>query len=102
MKYLCIQLQPELNEASSKEEALAALSKTGYVFEVSEGEDKGKYINFIFKSNDLKETWNKINTHYIAQPNLSASSIITCEGSKGWDNYLLLHHFDKNVEIDEL
>ena len=37
MKYLCIQLQPELNETASKEEALNALTiNAAYAMELSE------------------------------------------------------------------
>jgi len=25
-----------------------------------------------------------------------------CEGENGWDDYRLLHHFDPEVEIDEI
>ena len=102
MKYLSIQLQPEINEAASKKEALSALSGAGYKMEVNERQDNGKYINFNIKSDNLKDTWLKIKDLYLSNPHLASASIITCEGSEGWDNYLLLHHFDKSMELNEL
>ncbi len=102
MKYLSIQLQPEINKEASKEEALAALSGAGFEVEVNEGEDNGKYINFNLKSDSLKDTWIKIKNLYLSKPHLASASIIVCEGSEGWDDYLLLHHFDKSVELNEL
>jgi hypothetical protein len=33
---------------------------------------------------------------------LRRSSIVACEGSRGWDNYLLLHHFDPAVVLDRV
>ncbi|MBI1424123.1 MAG: hypothetical protein GC149_11695 [Gammaproteobacteria bacterium] len=102
MKNLCIQLHPELNEAASKEEALQALNGVGCKTEVRECNDNGQYINFILKSDNLKELWLKIKSLYLTKPNLASASIITCEGSEGWNNYMLLHHFDKSEELNEL
>jgi hypothetical protein len=102
MKHICIQLQPGLNKGASKEEALHALSSVGCEIEVNEGEDNGKYINIILKSDKPKELWLKIRSLYLSKPTLASSSMITCEGSEGWDNYLLLHHFDKSEKLDEL
>ena len=33
---------------------------------------------------------------------LSRCVIASCEGTNGWDNYLLLHHYDKSETIDAL
>jgi hypothetical protein len=28
--------------------------------------------------------------------------VVTCEGDRGWDDYLLLHHFDKAQKLDDV
>ena len=33
---------------------------------------------------------------------ISRGAIITCQGKRGWDDYLLLHHFDPAEELDTL
>ena len=30
------------------------------------------------------------------------SMIIVCEGDRGWDNYLLLHHFHRTQKLDDV
>jgi hypothetical protein len=35
-------------------------------------------------------------------PKLRRSSIVTCQGSRGWDNFRLLHHFDSRQPLDSL
>ena len=35
-------------------------------------------------------------------PQLARASIATCQGSRGWDNYLLLHHYDRTFKLDSL
>jgi hypothetical protein len=32
---------------------------------------------------------------------MQAASIATCEGLRGWDDYVLLHHFDAGVNCDD-
>jgi hypothetical protein len=33
---------------------------------------------------------------------LAQAAIVVCEGELGWDDYLLLHHFNSDEELDEL
>ena len=33
---------------------------------------------------------------------LSAGAIACCEGDNGWDDYLLLYHFDNSESIDAI
>ena len=35
-------------------------------------------------------------------PGLAAAAIIVCEGEHGWDDYLLLHHFDPAEPLDTM
>jgi len=50
--------------------------------------------------------WDKLSKNVykdsVFGPYLSKTSIVVCEGNNGWDDYLLLHHFDKSEDIDNL
>ena len=81
---------------------MSVLNNAGIPPEISEGDDGGKYINLTIGSDDLKESWSVIRTSLLQIPEVEESSIIVCEGDDGWDDYLLLHHFDLSQELDEL
>ena len=102
MKYISIQIQPELNANVNSKEVIKYLSDKGYTPEITEGNDSGKYINLNIKTNNIRDTWVTIKTYLKENNAFSCSSIITCEGSQGWDNYLLLHHFDSNEILNEI
>lgn len=102
MKYISIQLLPEREPIASKDEALSILTSEGFSPEINEGEDNGKYINFNIPTENTKEAWLRIKNSLLNKPHFIKSTIITCEGSKGWDDYLLLHHFDKSKVLDDL
>jgi hypothetical protein len=73
---------------------------------MSAGNDDGPYVNYDFLSGDLPWLWevlqNEVFSDDILGPQLALAAIVTCQGSKGWDNYLLLHHYDQNFELDTL
>jgi len=102
MKYISIQIQPDRDESANKDEAISILTSAGFTPEIQEGEDDGKYINLNIKSDNLKDTWAKIKDSLINLSQYSKSSIVVCEGSEGWDNYLLLHHYDSSQTTDEI
>jgi hypothetical protein len=64
------------------------------------------YANFLFTSTDLRRTWEAVRTRVLANrrlgPALRSSTIVVAEGSRKWDNYLLLHHFDEKEILDTL
>ena len=70
------------------------------------GTDRGPYVNYFFETRSPGKIWravsNSILKHHRIAARLKRSTIITCEGTRGWDNYLLLHHFDPKVELDHL
>lgn len=102
MKYINIQLQPKKSSLVSKEDILFLLVKLGLSPEVSEGNDNGPYINILFRVNSIYQVWGQLESELLSCPGVRESSIITCEGSQGWGNYLLLHHFDSAEEIDNV
>ncbi len=74
-------------------------------YETNEGHDEGPYINFTFLAKNSAALWKTIQKEILANPDfgttLSKSAIIVCEGKKGWDDYLLLYHFDQALVLDE-
>ena len=102
MKYLSLQLQPELNPTVNKEELIDFFKRIGYETEIAEDNESGQYINILIKTNDLKGLWLSLKPFFIVNKNYSDSVIVTCEGDQGWENYLLLHHFDSREKLDTL
>ena len=112
MKNLNIQYQPEKSPGTPQEEMVAKLesfavaSSSVSSHSVERGEDDGPYVNFGFSTDDLSALWAEIKTELYGDDSIGAaleqSTITTCEGSQGWDNYLLLHHFDQGEKLDNL
>ena len=111
MRLLNIQVQPErvptLDMARTRGivEALAKDRTLVAKFESVEGDDDGPYVNFTFAAKDLPKLWASVQKKVLRNteigPAVSKSSIIICEGSEGWDNYRLLHHYDGRFKLDE-
>jgi len=100
MKSIQIQIQPELNNTIDSKEVLAHLKENGYAPHVSEGNDEGQYINILVSAINVAELWETIKTLLNKRKAFKSSSIIICEGSESWNNYLLLHHYNENEKLD--
>jgi hypothetical protein len=70
------------------------------------GNDKVAYFNFTFGTEDLPALWREIRSRLYSDaqigPWMMSASMVMCEGTVGWDDYLLLYHFDPTVKRDEL
>ena len=70
-----------------------------------EGEDNGRYTNIIFNTKNVRKLWRKLKDCLYNNPNigrsLQSASIAACEGLHGWDDYLLLYHYDKAEILDD-
>lgn len=114
MRTLSIQFQPARSPKLSSTRVLALLAESVASdpavlrFEVHKGSDRGAYVNYHFvgQSRDLARVWSLIERRALQHRSLGASlrrgTIVTCQGSRGWDDYLLLHHFDSIVPLDVL
>jgi hypothetical protein len=114
MRTLSVQFQPRRSRrlSSARVLTLFARSVAGDPlvrgFEVQKGDDHGPYVNFHFlcRNRSLTHIWNLVKRRALMHRSLGASlrrgTIVTCEGSRGWDNYRLLHHFDPTVPLDVL
>jgi hypothetical protein len=102
MKRLHVQIQPARLPDLNVSEAVAQLKSLDGRARVTEGEDNGPYINVDFKTPDLPGLWKFLREVVHAVPGLARAVIIVCEGEQGWDDYLLLHHFDPDEMVDSL
>jgi hypothetical protein len=107
---LCLQVHPDrvpgLNVPSLKEAAdLLARSAPGVRgVGFSEGEDNGAYLNIVFATKDPLHSWKTIREDLMESAafgsQLKAASMAMCTGAEGWNDYLLLYHYDPSVPLD--
>ncbi len=100
MKKVNIQIQPERNDSLNEDLVAESLTRIGIKPIITEGDDKGRYINYDFETDNIQETWKQIKEHILSIENIAKTSIICCEGNNGWDDYLLLHHYDGAIKLD--
>jgi L-threonylcarbamoyladenylate synthase len=112
LKKICIQIKSyrfsdfELELIQAIGEEIASNKELISHFEIQKEKDKEKYMNIMFETNALKNLWYQIQTKFFQDLAigliLGKSSIVVCEGKKGWDDYLLLYHFNKLQKLDNL
>jgi hypothetical protein len=102
MRQLNIQLQPTRSPGLDVSAAVAQLRGLATGAWVSAGEDDGPDIDIGFKADDPAGLWAAIREQFRMVPALAAAAIVVCQGERGWDDYLLLHHFDPSEPLDEL
>lgn len=112
MRTLCVQVQPGRARALSPRAVTQLMVRIAEPlthvreFSFDRGSDRGPYINYCFKSRSPVRVWQALRKRAFGNGRLGTllrrSSIVTCQGSRGWDNYLLLHHYDAKVALDPL
>jgi len=112
MTQFCIQIHPhrspqlDLAGLRSECERLATDKALLRRFSWREGFDDHAYVNLMFDTDHPKLLWTLLNERLYQASALGtlmqASSIATCEGRRGWDDYLLLSHYDAGQKCDEL
>jgi hypothetical protein len=111
MKILCFQVQAKRSRGIDLSAVAAlmariAMSSDVQDFTIQRGRGKEPWVNFLFTSASLARTWSRLESGAVRHSRLGAklrrSSIVTCQGSRGWDNYRLLHHFDSRQALDRL
>lgn len=105
MAVLNVQIQPgrlASFEEGAVDQLCAARSYAGLIQDVSksEGYDQRRYINIFFTTVDPKRFWPVLREQLILL-GLQAACIVTCTGRDGWNDYLLLHHFDPQYRAGE-
>ena len=111
MRILCVQLQPRRVNRLSIRKVCAlmlqlALEAQVRSFAVQRSRSPRAYLNFIFESPTVENTWLLLRARALHHPKIGRSireaSIVICQGSRAWDNYRLLHHFDRRQPLDSL
>jgi hypothetical protein len=88
-------------------ELFESISRSPLVSDYQCESAKGKhsYISITFSTNDTAGLWSHIRGVVKASPfaaAIVASTIVVCEGKDGWNDYLLLHHYDFAEPLDGL
>ena len=110
MPALNVQVQPDLSPELDLAGVLALFTTAAELadaeLEVAAGEDDGLYVNYDFRTLDPARLWEVLQSQVFLDsklgPRLARASIVTCEGNRGWDDYLLLHHYDRAFKLDAL
>lgn len=108
MKTLQIQLQPglapELDTAAITERLRRLAERLPSVrgIRASGGDEDGPYVHIAMDTEDLPGLWSQLRAVWRADSNLARCSIVVAEGQAGWDDYLLLHHFEPQEPLDDL
>jgi len=107
---LCAQVQLERAQTLDAEalsrfaEAVARATAGVRGFEASRNNDEGEVLNLVFALETLPSTWPKLKQSILESNEfgnaLKTSSIWICTGKDGWNDYLLLSHFDPDAELD--
>jgi hypothetical protein len=102
MTAIHLQIQPDRSPALDAQAVVASLSSLDASARVTNGMDNVRYINIDFTPVDAMVLWREIRGRLSAEPALARAVIVACEGRNGWDDYLLLHHYDRTLILDEL
>ena len=112
MKALSVQVQPsrgqgmDLQLLQARFGAVAENALLVKRHQFDRGYDKVEYLNFTFGTDDLRALWSFIEQSLYEDEQLrgamAAASMAMCEGQHGWNDYLLLYHFDPTVKTDAL
>ena len=107
MKCLLIQLQPDLCAGDAQQivddlTSIATNSDSDASLNVEHGDDNRPYINVNIHSTDVMSLWSAVSSRISCDSALASCAIVCCEGDDGWDDYLLLHHYDQGETLDTL
>src|SRR5687767_7251959 len=105
-KIFDFQLHLDQNEPQSglrAQELKTCITNAGGIIVKEEfGNDDGTYLNIFTSAEHPSDFWDRINQKLDTNNEITRSLIAVCEGSNGWDDYLLLRHCDRDQTIDPL
>src|SRR2546423_15490080 len=112
MRTLSVQFQPRRSPGLAARSVTTLMARIAMSvaelreFTVRRGTDRGPYLNYLFTCRSPRRIWKVLRSRALAHrrlgPGLRRATIVTCQGSRGWDNYLLLHHFDPRLSLDRM
>jgi hypothetical protein len=101
-------LAPELDRTLLRElfDAIGHTEPSVLRCKVDEGAGSERYINLAFKTSDQARLWRVVEDRLYAHPLLGnwlrKSSMALCTGAEGWDDCLVLYHFNPEIELDAI
>ena len=106
MKCLTIQIQPERDSSQEFATFIEYSRKLGRFPEVDINPDEGPQVYLNYFSEQLPLLWADLQQGIYQDPTIGSwakrVSVVVCEGDKGWQDSLLLHHFDSGEMLDTL
>ncbi|MFT3879361.1 MAG: hypothetical protein QM703_06850 [Gemmatales bacterium] len=103
---MSIQIQPERSPFMDVETVVAGIRELSNSYttslHVTEGQEEARYINLIMEAAHPRQIWEAISNELSIDAGFANAAIVCCQGNHGWDDYLLLHHFDRTEPLDEL
>jgi hypothetical protein len=110
MRALSIQVQPDLSPGIDMSQVTAAFELIAGDSELvkhhsfDHGYDKAPYFNYTFGTPDAGRLWQIVRKNLYSSreltPHMRRASMAVCSSEEGWDEYLLLYHFDPAVKLD--
>jgi hypothetical protein len=106
MRMIHVQVQPQRSnrlDVSAVNAALRRVAKNKALvrrFRFEDGNDEGGYMNFNFVTAKPAQLWQVLRLGPFRSSVLRSASMVICEGENGWDDYLLLHHWDRRLKLD--
>lgn len=71
---------------------------------VTTKDDDGRCVIIAFESNQPDETWGRLKRSFVGAKlpgsEFRKASVITVMGDEGWNDFLLLHHYDETKSLD--
>lgn len=112
MRELYLQVLPErapgidIEDVTRRLQAVCADPPALTPLNVTSGEDNGPYYNYLFATEYAREHWDAIRDQMFGQDAfgrlMRRSTVVCCSMEDGWDDYLLLGHFDRTLLLDKL
>ena len=102
MKQLHVQIQSTRSPDLDASDAINQVTCIATDVRVTEGDDDGPYVNLDFRTEDILFLWKSVRKVLHSTTGLARAAIVICEGENGWDDYLLLHHFNPHETRDVL
>lgn len=99
-----VQIQPgrspelEVLGAVERLQQLGADAPLAASVTVTEGNDDGAYVDVDFSSETVRALWTALRAALDRDPLLAACTIVCCEGSRGWNDYLGVEGSDQGSE----
>ena len=110
MRSLSIQIQPDRSPGIDMDkvrvvfEGIAAMRDLVEHHSFDGGEQNGPYFNFTFGTPDALGLWRVIEACVYGSeeigPHMRKASMAMCSSPSGWNDYLILFHFDPAVPRD--